>query len=215
MMIQGGALKGRLWAYFDSGQYMLALRDCNTLIAVHPYPASVAVRGKIYRRMGDDKSAMADFRTALGENPHLTFADDQLEQVLGEQGQFIAAADVAAAATKANPSDADAKGELGWWQYRAGQIAQAVDTDKEALVMNNSQNWVYYNLGLIYATTGDWNKAQAAYGAALRSGTKTERLGGIQDLQRALQQQPQSTSLRQALRLLVAAKRTAHLVPKG
>ena len=47
------AVKGRMWAYFENGQYPLALKDCNALIAVHPYPASIAVRGKIYRRMED------------------------------------------------------------------------------------------------------------------------------------------------------------------
>ena len=210
-----GSVKGRMWGYFDSGQYALALKDCNALIAVHPYPASIAVRGKIYRRMGDYQSAMADFRTALGENPSLIFADVQLEDVLGEQGQFASAVDVAAAATKANPSDADVWGSLGWWQYRAGESAQAVIADDHALTLDKSRNWIRYNLGLVYAASGDWEHAEAEYATALRHSTKGEWKGGIVDLQRALQQQPQSMALRQSLRMLLAAQKTAHFAPEG
>lgn len=213
------AVKGRMWAYFEDGQYSLALKDCNALIAVHPYPASIAVRGKIYRQMGDFPHAVADFRTALQEDPRLTFVDLHLEEILAQHGQFAAAVSVAADAVKANPADASVEGTLGWCQYQAGQTAQAIQTDIHALTMNPSQPWVRYNLGLTYAVRGDWKDARPAYALAMQNTTQEEWQGGVDDLQKALAQQPQSASVRQSLQMLTAARdavsHAPHVHPPG
>lgn len=200
------AVKGRMWAFFESGQYPLALKDCNALIAVHPYPASIAVRGKIYRQMGDFPHAVADFRTALQEDPRLIFVDVHLEETLAQHGQFAAAVSVAADAVKANPANADVEGTLGWCQYQAGQLAEAIQTDNRALTMNPSQPWVRYNLGLTYAVRGDWKHARPAYALAMQNTTQEAWQGGVKDLQKAMAQQPQSASVRQSLQMLTAAQ---------
>ncbi len=200
------AVKGRMWAYFEDGQYPLALKDCNALIAVHPYPASIAVRGKIYRQMGNFPRAVADFRTALQEDPRLTFVDLHLEETLAQHGQFAEAASVAADAVKANPANADVEGTLGWCQYQAGQLAEAIQTDIRALTMNPSQPLVRYNLGLTYAVRGDWKDARPAYALAMQNTTQEEWQGGVSDLQKAMAQQPQSASVRQSLQMLTAAR---------
>lgn len=207
------AVKGRMWAYFEDGQYPLALKDCNALIAVHPYPASIAVRGKIYRRLGDFPRAVADFRTALQQNPQLFFVDVQLEETLAQQGQFAAAVEVAAEAVQANPASADAEGTLGWCQYQAGQLPQAILSDNRALTMNPAQPWVRYNLGLTYAVEGDWSQARPAYALALKNTTQEEWQGGVKDLQNARARQPQSAPVRQSLQLLTAAREAVSHAP--
>ena len=196
--------KGRLWAAYHCGQYALALQDCNTLIARHSYPASIAVRGKIYRRMGEDKRAEADFRTAIREDSSLLFASYQLTQMLAEAGKFTQAETVAESQVQVAPRDSTVWNNIGWWQYRAGKTSQAITTWQKALSLGGRQPITLYNLGLAYAVQGDWPQAQAALLQALKIGDPGQRRAAAEDVWAALATQPHSAALHQALTLLTA-----------
>jgi tetratricopeptide (TPR) repeat protein len=202
--------KGRLWAYFHGGHYALALKDCQALIAVDPYPSSIAVRGKLYRKMGDYGRAVRDFRTALRENPSLDFASDQLQEVLGQMRQFPQAAAVATNSAKADPQNALLWWQVGWWEYRAGQEAIAVAADEKALALDGSLVSVRYNLGLTYASDGDWASAEPEFVRALRVSDALHRHWALVDVRSALIQQPHSAALRQALTMLHGARKPSN-----
>jgi tetratricopeptide (TPR) repeat protein len=203
----GSSVKGRMWAYYESGQYPQALADCQALIAVHPYPSSIAVRGKIYRHMGQYGPAFADFRAALRQDPRLEFASDQLADLLAETRQYAAAVQVAQAAAQADPSSSDWRGGVGWWQYRAGQTAAAIASYRQALSMGGPQPITRFNLALAYATLGDWTDTQPALAQALWVGSPTNCHWARVDVRSALVQQPRSVPLRKALAMLQAYRR--------
>jgi len=205
----GDAHKGRLWAYYHNRQYALALQDCNTLIAVHPYPTNLAVRGKLHAKMGDYAKALRDFQAALEENPRLQMASDLLAQLLGQMQQFKAAALVVEAEAREYPSEGAVLGNIGWWQYRAGQLPQAIAADQKALAVNRHQPRVLYNLGLTHAALGDWHRAEPAFREALRISNNSQRHGAVVDVQSALLEHPHCLALRQALALLRSAKLSA------
>lgn len=205
----GDAHKNRMWAYYHSGQYALAMQDCSTLIAVHPYPSNIAVRGKLYAKMGDYKSALRDFQTALSEDPRLQLASDLEAPLLGQMHQFKAAASVVEAENRAYPADGRVVANVGWWQYRAGELQEAIATDKKALALNRNQPIALNNLGLAYAALGDWQDAEPAYRQSLRLSHGKLHYGALVDVQSALQVQPHSAALRQALALLRSAQASA------
>ena len=198
----GDAHKNRMWAYYHSGQYALAMQDCNTLIAVHPYPTNIAVRGKLYLKMGDYERAEADFRTALRENPNLPLASDLLAELLGQRQQFSEAVAVVQAEALEVPNNVIVWNNVGWWQYRAGQTADAIATFQKALQMGGRQPLALYNLGLTYAVEGNWQQAQPALSRAMRISSDDQRRAAEADIWEALKQQPKSVVLHQALAFL-------------
>lgn len=204
----GDSHKGRLWAYYHTKQYALAMQDCNALIAVHPYPSSIAVRGKLYAKMGDYKSALRDFQTALGENPRLQIASYLEAALLGQMHQFKAAVSVTEAEAREYPTDVVVMVNLGWWQYRAGQLSQAIVSDQKALLLNKNQPIALNNLGLTYATIDDWPNAESAYRKSLQI-SQEDRQAALVDVQSALLVHPHSAALRQARVLLSSAQSSA------
>ncbi|MGI4792130.1 MAG: tetratricopeptide repeat protein [Janthinobacterium lividum] len=210
----GDAHKNRMWAYYHSGQYALAMQDCNTLIAVHPYPTNIAVRGKLYLKMGDFDSAETNFRTALRENPHLIFASYLLSGLLGQKGQFLEALAVVQAEAAADPNNCSTWNNVGWWQYRAGQTTNAIVTFQKALKMGGRQPLALYNLGLAYAVEGSWQQAQPALSRAVQISSGDQRRAAEGDVWEALKVQPKSVVLRQALAFLHSAHTLKPLNPE-
>lgn len=193
------AHKGRLWAYWRSKQYALAVRDCDALIAADGrYAGSYLIRGRLRRSMGDTVGARADFEAAYGRSPHLMPAYLNLMDMLEKRHQPRQALDVARAALRANPSSAAAWGSVGWFLYENGSTAEAVADDQRALSLDGSQDWVRYNLGLAFAVQGDWPHAQAAYSVAVRQATHVEWNGAVGEVGQALARQPQSQALQDA-----------------
>ena len=204
------AHKGRLWAYYHDGQYQRALAECNGLIAVDPYPMNIAVRGKLYAKMGDYGRALEDFYTALQRSPRLPLASELSAELLGQEHRFAEAASVVQAEAREFPTDSGIQGNVGWWQYRAGETAQAIVSDKKALALGGDQPITLYNLGLTYAVRGDWADAEPALTQALRISSASERDGALDDVRTAMLEQPRSAALRQALALLKTAKGRGH-----
>ncbi len=201
--------KGRMWAYYHDGQYKMALRDCNALISIDPYPRSLAVRAKIYAKMGNYSQVLSDLHTALLRDPRLKLALGMSIILRGQMHQFNEAASAARAASNAYPNDSDAAGDVGWWEYRAGQLPQAIASDKKALALGGSQPITLYNLGLTYAVCGNWKELKPAFGEALRISNNSQRHGAMVDVQSALLAHPYCLALRQALVLLRSAKLSA------
>ena len=205
----GDAHKGRLWAYYHAGDYALAMQDCNALIAVHSYPSNIAVRGKLHAKMGDYQSALRDYQTALSENPRLQIASDLEASLLGHMHQFKAAVSVVEAEAREDPANGVVMANVGWWQYRAGELSQAILSDKKALMLNKNQPIALNNLGLTYAVLDDWPDAEAAYKQSLRINHEDLRRAALVDVQSALLVHPHSAALRQAGMLLRSAQASA------
>ena len=65
--------------------------------------------------------------------------------------------------------DATSLGELGEYEYRAGQIREAIKSNRSALEKDPTLTYVRLNLGLSYATLDDWLRAKKEYDQALKA----------------------------------------------
>ena len=77
-------------------------------------------------------------------------------------------------------------GTLGWYEYLAGQVDDAIKSSHDALQKDPTLTHIRLNLGLCYATLDDWSAAQREYDLALKAVPKANLKAGIEDVQTAL-----------------------------
>lgn len=203
-------------AYRQHQEYARAVADCGTVLArFQPRPQDYAVRAKAEAALGQTPAALADFRRALSLDPSYLDGYDGLTDLAEKQHLSKQVVPLFARGTRAEPSSAPIWGRLGWFQYEAGQIPQAVESDRHTLSLDPNLGWVAFNLALCYAVSGDRDRARAAYSVALTRGTRSERQGALEDLDHALAKQPGLVLLaearQQVARGVVPADRAARL----
>ena len=116
-------------------------------------------------------------------NIHLSLAE-----VLVSAKKYEEAAVEYRAALQLQPALGNANfwGSLGWYEYLAGHMNEAIKSSRNALEKDPTLTYVRLNLGLCYATVGDWSKAQREYDLALKAVPKANLKDGIDDVQDAL-----------------------------
>jgi WD40 repeat protein len=77
-------------------------------------------------------------------------------------------------------------GNLGWYEYLAGQVNEAIRSSRTALDNDATLTYVRLNLGLSYATLDDWPRAKQEYDLALKATPKADLKAGINDVQGAI-----------------------------
>ncbi|NLI01379.1 MAG: tetratricopeptide repeat protein [Chthonomonadales bacterium] len=103
------------------------------------------------------------------------------------------------------PSLAVAWGNLGWTQYGAGKLQEALASSRKALEIDASLAYVRFNLGLILAVLGQWAEAESEYGKAIAAGDSADLKAGLADVEAALKARPDDPNLQRARELLGAA----------
>ena len=107
------------------------------------------------------------------------------------------------------PNDAPLLGNLGWYEYLAGWIDDAIKTSRRALEKDSALTYVRLNLGLSYAALDDWPHAKQEYDLALKSMPKDTLKPAIDDIQVAIKKRD-NPALEKALVYLqkVSSKRS-------
>ena len=165
----GDSHKGRMWAYYATHQYALALKDCDALIARHPYPSSLAVRGKINREAGNFAQAKADFDAAIRQDPHLVNAYGWEEEMLERHGQMPAALALARKAVQQQPFEHHPRWESGFHRVRS----RSLPTGRRHRPAGSGAGWVT-DLGALQPRTGLRRSGRLGQRAGrLRGGTAT------------------------------------------
>ena len=119
--------------------------------------------------------------------------------------QYQQAADDYSQVVHLRPQNALAWKNLGMSQHHLGYHEDAIKCSREALRLNPKLNEARFNLGLIFASQGDWEKAKIEYEEALKAATKDELQTAMSDINEALKKQPDVNALNEAVKILQAA----------
>ncbi len=134
-----------------------------------------------------------------------------LAQINDQKGEHAAAIAQYQKLLQTKPKDAITWGNLGWSQYEAGDLKSAFQSSYKALSFNKTLSYVKFNLGLFYAVQGNWGQSRQIYSEAASTAAPFDIAAGIHDLRNALKRQPANSTLKEALKLLVAAHEHAVL----
>lgn len=114
---------------------------------------------------GDKEKAIAHYKRALELNPKLSEAYTNLGNVYLDQGRYDEAIPLYEKALSdiLYRTPYIAENNLGWCYYKKGQVQQAIDHIKSALVPNPKFCLGHRNLGIIYSETHQTEKATASF----------------------------------------------------
>ncbi len=158
-------------------------------------------RGDSYFRQKEYTEALNDLNRAIQSDPgHVTLYVSRSNIFLALHRNQLAVYDLAFA-VRLDPRNAALLGNLGWAQYLAGKEDLAIQTDRRVL-KSSDLGWVHANLGLCYAARENWVEALPEYTRAVQSTSMRELEGVTQDVRDALNKQPHSTALHNALAML-------------
>ncbi len=196
-------LRARCGAYRDAHDYAHALQDADALIAPRPMDgAGYLLRADVRQAAGDHARAAADYRTAMRLSPDAMNAYDALAQMYDDDGKDAEAAQVTLAEARAHPDNAACWGNLGWWQYKAGDYQACLASSRRSVGLDSHQMSVWLNIGLCYAVENNGPMAERTYANVLPSCQPADVQAGLEDLRNAAKRQPHNAAIPQAIALL-------------
>lgn len=199
------AYEVRGFCYTNQGDYDRAIADYTVAIAQNAHPGTVFERGQAYLKQKDYLHALADFNLSLKARPSFVPAYRlRAEAYIGIKDYNRAVSDAENALRLDN--SAASRGSLGWVQYLAGKLPEAIANSQMAIKMDPSVTFARFNLGLCYAVQGNADAAKTSYRDALQHAKTEDLKGGLQDVKDALAKQPNSAALKQAETLLQNAR---------
>jgi len=197
----GNAYDIRAFDYAALGDYDRAIADYNVGIAHDPHPGTIFERGQAYLRKKDYRAALADLNRSIAAQPNFATAYIvRAETYKGLKEFDRAVADAETAARLDN--SAMNRGNLGWYQYLAGKLPEAIASEQMAVKIDPNLTFARFNIGLCYAVQGNTDAAQTAYQDALPHANPADLQGAMQDIKEALQRQPNAPALTKAETML-------------
>ena len=193
-------------AYYMQNEYEPAIAICNVDIATGDGEAKdFGTRALCELALNKTDAAISDFSVALKLDPSYSPATDSLNSIADKTHDYARIALVYLSASEANPYDAPLLGSLGWAEYRAGDVPAAIENDKHALALDQSQGWVIYNLALSYAVTGEATTSKSLYDVALTT-TPSQSVDAMPDVLKAAIAHPNNHALVAAAAQLSSGK---------
>jgi tetratricopeptide (TPR) repeat protein len=191
----------RAFCYTAVGDYDRGIADYTIAIAHNPHPGTVFERGQAYLNKKDYRNALADLNRSLADRPNFVPGYQLRANAYVGLKEYDRAVADAETALRMDGSALN-RGNLGWFQYLAGKLPEAITNSQLAIKKDPRATFARFNLGLCYAVQGNADAAQAAYQEALQHAKPGDIKGGLQDVKDALAKQPNSSALKQAETLL-------------
>jgi tetratricopeptide (TPR) repeat protein len=195
------AYESRAFCYKEMGDYDRAVADYTVAIGRNPHPGTVFERGQAYLKKKEYPVALADFNRSLKDRPGFVPGYRLRADTFVAMKQYAMAVVDAETALRYDNSAAS-RGSLGWYQYLAGRLPEAIANSQAAIKTDPNTTFARFNLGLCYATQGDADAMKTAYQEALSHAKPADIQGGLQDVKDALKTHPNSATLKQAEALL-------------
>jgi Tfp pilus assembly protein PilF len=158
----------------DLAEYSAATADYQHALAV-ALPDSPRYEAAIHNDLGlvlagekQPMAAVAEFETALREDPSFAAADINLANALATTGQLADAADRFTAAIRTDPESAEARVGLGNVLLQEGRPADAIGSFTEALRLEDDLADAHNGLGAALLETGQPGNAAAEFTEAIR-----------------------------------------------
>ncbi len=198
------AYEVRAFCYTELQDYDRAIADYTIAIAQEPHPGTVFERGQAYLKKNDYHNALSDMNRSIAARPAFLPAYRlRAEAHIGLKQFDQAVADADKAAQMDN--SAVSRGGLGWYQYLAGRLPDAIANSQAAIKMDPTLTFVHFNLGLCYAVQGNAETAKTTYEDGLTRAKPADIKGALQDVKDALRKHPNAPALKQAESLLQTA----------
>lgn len=164
-----GALNGRGYAYFSTGDSGKALADYNAAIdGDDKQPAPYLNRGILFSSMGEQQRAIDDLTTATRLGPDLAPAYSNLGWVLNKATQFDKAVPAFDEAIRLAPKLAGAYNGRGFARQNLGDSDGAIADFKQCLSLAPNFVKPHGNLGRIYLDRREAGQAIAEYSEVIR-----------------------------------------------
>jgi tetratricopeptide (TPR) repeat protein len=195
------AYEVRAFCYTELTDFDRAIADYTVAIGHDPHPGTVFERGQAYLKKKEYSKALADLNRSLKVRPNFAPGYRLRAETYVGMKEFDQAAKDEETALQLDNSAAG-RGSLGWYQYLAGKLPEAIQTSQMAVKMDPNLTFVHFNLALFDAVQGNADAAKTAYQETLPHAKSADIQGAIQDVKDALQKQPNSPALKQAQTLL-------------
>jgi tetratricopeptide (TPR) repeat protein len=140
----------------------------NLCASLERYTLEHIYAGSALSDLGRLPEAIAEFRAALGVQPHSADAQLDLGVALARAGRLPEAAAEFAAALRDNPRRAELHDDLGSALAQLGRMPEAVAEYRQALRLQPDSANAHYNLALVLLQEGQRDEAQAEYQRAIR-----------------------------------------------
>lgn len=203
------AFEVRAFCYTALGQNDNAIADYTVALGRNPHPGTIFERGQAYLNKKDYENALADLDHSLQLRPNFPAGYRLRANVYVAQKEYDKAVADAEKTLQLENTPAN-RGNLGWMQYLAGKLPEAIASSQAAIQADPKLVFAQFNLGLCYAVQGDTASATTAYEAALRNAKSTDIQAGLQDIKDALKKSPNSSALKQEETQLQSALAHAH-----
>ena len=139
------------------GQTANAIAAWQQWINTHPNDASAfALLGTLEEASGNKGQAEADYKKALGIQPHLPLAANNLAYLMLENGENAdVALSLAQIARQAMPNSPNTADTLAWAYYYKGTYSFARDLLEDAVKAQPGDATMQYHLGMVYSKLKD------------------------------------------------------------
>ena len=189
--------------YERTSQYARSLADVENALQFDPDMKDAHfVRGQVYLGLKQYQKAADDFDWSIQHHDdHLDYAYLLSAQSQAGCNHYQRAVEDMHKAIEARPDVHDLWINLGWYQYKAGQVADAITSDQTALSFPDQKEATpAFNLGLCYAMTGNEARAHAAYEQGLQMPASLSQVlpGAREDVADELKAHPGNPTLLKA-----------------
>lgn len=167
------AYTNRGTAYYNDGQYRLALQDYNKAVEHGPnYSISYYNRGNAYSAMQETDKAIKDFTKAIELNPRNANVFSNRGNAFNSVGDFQRAIEDQTTAIGINPKNADFYFNRGLAHTGLGEFKQAISDYSKAIELNPYDADAYLYRGEALERTGKHLEAEIDYKKADELGLK-------------------------------------------
>jgi choline-sulfatase len=174
-------------------EFPLALECYRRALTLKPdYDLAVFNMANVYRTLGRDNDALAEYRKLATRDPRNAQAHQRIAQVLVDQGHLDEAQQSLNRALEIQPAMAAARNTLGALRLKQGDVDAGDREIRAALVDNPQLRLAHFNLALAAEQRGDFDGAIAEYKkeialdpkshmAQFNLGKVYERLGNVNE----------------------------------
>ncbi len=145
-------------------EYEKAEEELNKVYGIYPkYPNIHFLRGILYGRMGNRKTAIDEYKLELANNPGNINSLLELGRELTAAGQPADALGFLNKAMQSAPKSVEAKSEAAWAHYQLKNYMGAAALYEAALALDKANPMLYKRLGVAYREAGDLGRATTAF----------------------------------------------------
>lgn len=167
--LQAYSMLGQLFMMMDRRDEALAEFEALSKKQPNSVPTHTMV-AMLLQSLDRESEARARYERVIEIDPQAPVAANNLAWMYAENGENLdVALQLAQAARRGLPNQAEVADTLGWVYYKRQQYTQAIREFTEAVEKDPENGEYHYRLGLAHASAGDPAKARAAFQKAVAS----------------------------------------------